>query len=167
MHSALWVGAAELMLTCWRLPGISGPDFMAIHLIIVEIMKWHWELKYSLHYKTSRHKLYGKTWMFNEDKVSPCYRTRLKRSHVLSANNRNTERLSDRLYGETAFVPLDKKKVRELPSDFHNAQTQTRWHERTDDESRACVTECLLSRYALTMTLMEWPAARKGRKKEV
>lgn len=163
MHSALWVGAAELMLTCWRLPGISGPDFMAIHLIIVEIMKWHWELKYSLHYKTSRHKLYGKTWMFNEDKVSPCYRTRLKRSHVLSANNRNTERLS----GETAFVHLDKKKVRELPSDFHNAQTQTRWHERTDDESRACVTECLLSRYALTMTLMEWPAARKGRKKEV
>lgn len=101
--------------------------------------------------------------MFNEDKVSPCYRMRLKRSHVLSANNRNTERLS----GETAFVHLDKKKVRELPSDFHNAQTQTRWHERTDDESRACVTECLLSRYALTMTLMEWPAARKGRKRGV
>lgn len=64
--------------------------------------------------------------MFNEDKVSPCYRTQLKRSHVLSANNRNTERLSDRLYGETAFVLLDKKKVHELPSDFHNAQTQTR-----------------------------------------
>lgn len=167
MHSALWVGAAELMLTCWRLPGISGPDFMAIHLIIVEIMKWHWELKYSLHYKTSRHKLYGKTWMFNEDKVSPCYRTQLKRSHVLSANNRNTERLSDRLYGETGVCPAWQEKGARATSGFPQ---RTNTNSLTWEDGwwvQSSVTQCLLSRYALTMTLMEWPAARKGRKKEV
>lgn len=93
----------------------------------------------------------------------------LERPHVLSLNNRNTKRLSEQLYRETKCLSAWQEKGARATSGFPQC-TNTNpltWEDGWWVQSMCDRPECLLSRYALTMTLMEWPAARKGRKRGV